>query len=117
MATASRRARDVIEAAFERSVDGGKEHPLVSSRLHDFGMRGCTGVEQTVLGGTAHLLSFEGSDTMSAAYYAQVSICRQRFKDQASLFTYSQTVQMCTAGISPALARWLDTGLKCVESS
>lgn len=43
VATLSRRARDVIEGAFERSVDGGRDHPLVASRLHDFGMRGCTG--------------------------------------------------------------------------
>lgn len=35
-------------------------------------MRGCCTVEQTVLGGTAHLLNFDGSDTLSAAYYAQV---------------------------------------------
>ena len=26
-----------------------------------------------ILGGVAHLLSFEGTDTLSAAYYAQVS--------------------------------------------
>jgi hypothetical protein len=45
--------------------------PLLPSRLHDFGMRGCATLEQTVLGGSAHLLSFDGSDTMSAAYYVQ----------------------------------------------
>jgi len=44
---------------------------LLTSRLHDFGFRGCTCVEQSILGGTAHLLNFEGTDTMSAAYYAQ----------------------------------------------
>lgn len=33
--------------------------------------RGCTSVEQSTIGGCAHLLSFVGSDTMSAAYYAQ----------------------------------------------
>lgn len=43
VATLSRRARDVIETAFERSADGGRDNALVSSRLHDFGMRGCTG--------------------------------------------------------------------------
>ena len=46
VATLSRRARDVIEDAFEKSADGGKNHPLVGSRLHDFGMRGCTGKKQ-----------------------------------------------------------------------
>ena len=43
VATLSRRARDVIEEAFEKSADGGRSHFLVGSRLHDFGMRGCTG--------------------------------------------------------------------------
>ena len=74
VATLSRRARDVLEEAFETSADGGRASPLLTSRLHDFGMRGCTGVEQTVLGGTAHLLNFTGSDTMSAGYYAQASV-------------------------------------------
>jgi nicotinamide phosphoribosyltransferase len=71
VATSSRRARDIIEAAFETSVEGGSSSPLLRSRLHDFGFRGCCTVEQSVLGGCAHLLNFEGTDTMSAAYYAQ----------------------------------------------
>lgn len=50
------------------------EHWLVDSRLHDFGMRGCTCVEQSVIGGVAHLLNFTGSDTMAAAYHAQFSL-------------------------------------------
>eukprot|EP00898_Chlorokybus_atmophyticus_P003251 jgi/Chlat1/3927/Chrsp26S04190 len=72
VATLSRRARDTIEAAFERSVVGGKNNnPLLRSRLHDFGMRGCTCLEQAVLGGCANLINFEGTDTMPAGYYAQ----------------------------------------------
>ncbi|GBF95014.1 nicotinate phosphoribosyltransferase [Raphidocelis subcapitata] len=71
VATLSRRARDAIAAAFEDSVEGGAASPLLASRLHDFGFRGCTSVEQSVIGGCAHLLNFEGTDTMSAAYYAQ----------------------------------------------
>lgn len=73
VATLSRRARDRIETAFEQSVDEGRNSSLLGSRLHDFGFRGCTCVEQSVLGGVAHLLNFDGSDTLSAAYYAQVS--------------------------------------------
>ena len=34
-------------------------------------------MEQSVLGGVAHLLNFDGSDTLSAAYYAQV---REQFR-------------------------------------
>ena len=74
VATLSRRARDVIASAFEESVDGGAGSPLLGSRLHDFGFRGCTCVEQSVIGGCAHLLNFEGSDTMSAAFYAQFEL-------------------------------------------
>ena len=88
MATLSRRSRDIIEAGFERSVEGGAASPLLGSRLHDFGCRGCTCVEQSVLGGCAHLLSFDGTDTMSAAYYAQVCCAawcgRSQFFDQLS---------------------------------
>ena len=39
--------------------------------MHDFGFRGATSVEQSVLGGMAHLLNFAGTDTMTAAYMAQ----------------------------------------------
>lgn len=35
----SRRCKDLIAAAFERSVDGGAASPLLDSRLHDFGFR------------------------------------------------------------------------------
>eukprot|EP00798_Chlamydomonas_sp_ICE-L_P002407 gene2407-8718_t len=52
----------------------GKDSPLIPSRLQDFGFRGCTSVEQSIIGGCAHLLSFSGSDTMSAAYYAQFNL-------------------------------------------
>ena len=38
--------------------------------MHDFGFRGATTVEQSMLGGMAHLLNFDGTDTMSAAYKA-----------------------------------------------
>jgi nicotinic acid phosphoribosyltransferase len=51
----------------------GTASPLLGSRLHDFGFRGCTCVEQSIIGGCAHLLNFDGTDTMAAAYYAQVS--------------------------------------------
>jgi nicotinic acid phosphoribosyltransferase len=46
----------------------------LESRLHDFGFRGCTSVEQSIIGGVAHLLNFEGTDTLTAAYYAQFTL-------------------------------------------
>eukprot|EP00889_Picochlorum_renovo_P006174 jgi/Picre1/33204/NNA_008529.t1 len=56
------------------SVDEGRDSPLLASRLHDFGFRGCTCMEQSVLGGVSHLLNFDGTDTLSAAYYAQFAL-------------------------------------------
>eukprot|EP00959_Pyramimonas_sp_CCMP1952_P217878 4556825-Pyramimonas_sp.AAC.1 len=41
--------------------------------MHDFGFRGATTVEQSMLGGMAHLLNFDGTDTMSAAYKAFIA--------------------------------------------
>jgi nicotinic acid phosphoribosyltransferase len=71
VATLARRVRDVVEAAFEQSVDGGAASPLLPSRLHDFGFRGVTGLDQAVTGGIAHLLSWTGTDTAPAAWVAQ----------------------------------------------
>jgi nicotinic acid phosphoribosyltransferase len=70
VATLSRHARTLIEGFFQKTVDPESFWKL-DSRLHDFGYRGCTSQEQAVIGGVAHLLNFGGSDTMSAAYYAQ----------------------------------------------
>jgi nicotinic acid phosphoribosyltransferase len=70
VATLSRRTRDLVEASFERSVDDDMAF-LIESRLHDFGFRGATGTEAATIGGMGHLLSFRGSDTLAACYYAQ----------------------------------------------
>lgn len=73
VATLSRRCRDVIESAFEASVDPAA-YSLVESRLHDFGFRACASLEQAIHGGAAHLLSFRGTDTLPAAYYTQQAL-------------------------------------------
>ncbi|RKP04650.1 nicotinamide phosphoribosyltransferase [Thamnocephalis sphaerospora] len=70
VATLSRRARDLIEKAYKATVDE-KDYGSLESRLHDFGFRACTSVEQSVIGGAAHLLNFHGTDTLSAAYHVQ----------------------------------------------
>ncbi|CAJ0862498.1 7623_t:CDS:10 [Entrophospora sp. SA101] len=67
VATLSRRARDHIEKAYNDTVDNDGYWSL-ESRLHDFGFRGCTSIEQSIIGGSAHLVC---TDTMSAAYYVQ----------------------------------------------
>jgi len=73
VATLSRRARDVVEQAYNDTVDEDGYWSL-ESRLHDFGFRGCTSIEQSVIGGSAHLINFTGSDTMSAGYYIQFKL-------------------------------------------
>jgi nicotinic acid phosphoribosyltransferase len=70
VATLSRRVKESVAVGFEKSVATDRQF-LLESRLHDFGFRGTTCVEQSIIGGVAHLINFTGSDTMSAAYYAQ----------------------------------------------
>lgn len=69
-ATLSRLARQKIQEAFDISVDSEFMY-LIDYKLHDFGARACTCLEQSVLNGAAHLLNFAGSDTMSAGYFVQ----------------------------------------------
>lgn len=69
VATLSRHTREVIEKEFDKTVDDDSRW-LLASRLHDFGYRGCTTDEQAMIGGSAHLLNFDGTDTMVAAHYA-----------------------------------------------
>ena len=70
VATLSRQTKQLIKHYFDIAVEQDAKF-LLDSRLHDFGFRGCTCVEQSVIGGCAHLLSFTGSDTMSACFHAQ----------------------------------------------
>jgi len=71
--TLSRKAKQLVEDFFEKTADNDSFWKI-PSRLHDFGFRGCTSVEQSVIGGCAHLVNFDGSDTMSACYYAQYEL-------------------------------------------
>lgn len=73
MATLSRKCRDILARAFDKSVDDDNRK-FLSSRLHDFGFRGCSCLQQAMVGGSAHLLSFDGSDTMPASYYVQYAL-------------------------------------------
>jgi nicotinamide phosphoribosyltransferase len=41
-------------------------------KLHDFGARGVSSLESAMLGGMAHLVSFQGTDTLSAVLGARV---------------------------------------------
>lgn len=70
VATLAAHTRNAIVSSFGRSADE-ESYWKIDSRLHDFGFRGTSSIESAVLGGMGHLLSFTGSDTMAACYYAQ----------------------------------------------
>lgn len=64
VATISWHVRQIIKAALERTADDPMaELPF---KLHDFGARGVSSEQSAAIGGLAHLVSFQGSDTLSA---------------------------------------------------
>lgn len=62
IATNSCHARDFITEMHNETCDT----TFVDFSLHDFGFRGVTCYEQACLGGMAHLVAFNGTDTMPA---------------------------------------------------
>lgn len=69
VATVSFGARKIILASLERTCDDPMA--VLPFRLHDFGARGTTSLEQAGIGGVAHLVSFLGTDTVSAIVNAR----------------------------------------------
>lgn len=68
VATHSHATRRIIADALARtgSPDG------LPFKLHDFGARGVSSLESAMLGGMAHLVNFQGTDTMTALLGARV---------------------------------------------
>ena len=62
VATHSHATRRLIADALERSGDPSG----LPFKLHDFGARGVSSLESAMLGGMAHLVNFQGTDTMTA---------------------------------------------------
>lgn len=71
VATQSAYIRRKIENAFRRSAEESSFWKI-DNRLHDFGYRGVSSEESSIMGGLAHLLSFDGTDTVSAAYASRI---------------------------------------------
>ncbi|WP_053238714.1 nicotinate phosphoribosyltransferase [Sandaracinus amylolyticus] len=67
VATQSREMRRTITAHLEKTGTPS----LVGFELHDFGLRGSTSHESAAIGGAAHLVSFEGTDTIPALLLAR----------------------------------------------
>lgn len=73
VATMTASAMDVMRNTL-KTINFGDDDKIekdIRSRFHDFGFRGCTCPEQSVIGGSAKLLVSPGSDTNSASYYVQ----------------------------------------------
>ena len=69
VATLSWKAKRIIHAGLVQSADD----PLAGLpfKLHDFGARGVSSGESAALGGLAHLVNFQGTDTMEALLAAR----------------------------------------------
>ena len=63
VASNSYRCKQLLKAALEKSADNLQGLPF---KLHDFGARGATSLESVALGGLAHLVNFQGTDSVSA---------------------------------------------------
>ena len=69
VATMSWQCRQVILAGLERTSDDPQGQ--LPFKLHDFGARGVSSAESAGLGGMAHLVNFQGTDTMEALLAAR----------------------------------------------
>lgn len=67
VATISRECKKIIHKYLDETGDVAG----LDFKLHDFGSRACTCVEQGAIGGMAHLVNFKGTDTMIALEAAE----------------------------------------------
>lgn len=67
VATLSGHCRQIILGYLERTGDPSG----IDFKLHDFGYRGSTSDESAAIGGWAHLINFQGSDTLPPLVFAR----------------------------------------------
>lgn len=70
VATLSDQVKKVVTQAFSETASEGNEAGI-EFVLNDFGFRGVSSLESAGLGGSAHLLSFRGSDNLAGSVLAQ----------------------------------------------
>ncbi len=68
VATFSYEVRKVIKSYLDKTADSSDG---LAFKLHDFGARGASSNETAALGGLAHLVSFQGTDTVAALIAAR----------------------------------------------
>jgi nicotinamide phosphoribosyltransferase len=71
--TLSREIKKVLVSYLEKTTSYNQDEikGIVSFMLHDFGFRGVSSVESSAIGGSAHIVNFLGTDTVSAILMAQ----------------------------------------------
>jgi nicotinamide phosphoribosyltransferase len=70
VATLSREIKKIVSEYFDETASAGSEAGI-DFILNDFGYRGVSSMESAGLGGSAHLVNFNGSDTIMGSVYAQ----------------------------------------------
>jgi nicotinamide phosphoribosyltransferase len=71
VATLSWHCKQVIRRYLEETGDPATLAQSLPFKLHDFGARGASSAESAALGGLAHLVNFQGSDTVAALLAAR----------------------------------------------
>lgn len=69
VATLSHKVKAIIRAGLDKSSDDTAGQ--IPFKLHDFGARGVSSGESAALGGMAHLVNFQGTDTLEALIAAR----------------------------------------------
>ena len=69
-ATISWTLRQMFVREFAKTVDDDQAW-LIDFMLHDFGYRGAAGTEAAMMAGSAHLVNFQGTDTLPAIWYTR----------------------------------------------
>lgn len=77
VATLSYQIKKVIAKSLE--MTGTPE--LIDWKLHDFGFRGVSSVESAKIGGAAHLINFNGTDTLPALQFINQYYQTNQFED------------------------------------
>lgn len=85
VATLSREIKKIIIEYLQKTTPYSKEEidKISSFMLHDFGCRGVGSPENAAIGGSAHIINFQGTDTIPAILLAQ------EFYNTESILAYS----------------------------
>ena len=70
VATLSREIKKVVRESFDDTASV-ESYGAIDFVLNDFGFRGVSSVESAGLGGSAHLINFRGSDTITGSTFAK----------------------------------------------